>query len=132
MFRPSDQFAVHCVELLTPLGAARSRRMFGGHGVYLDDLFIGIVAFDRFYLKADPETAPRFEAAGGEPFSYEAKGRRTSLGFWTPPAEALESPALFEPWARLAMAAALRARTPKAPVRRAGSRRRAPARGGSS
>ena len=32
-----DAFAAYCVELLAPLGAARSRRLFGGHGLYIDD-----------------------------------------------------------------------------------------------
>ena len=27
---------------LPPLGAARSRRMFGGHGLYVDDLFVAL------------------------------------------------------------------------------------------
>lgn len=30
-------------ELLEPLGAVSTRRMFGGHGVYCDGLFIAIV-----------------------------------------------------------------------------------------
>mgnify|MGYP000287609516 CR=1 FL=1 len=31
------------LELLAPLGRARARRMFGGHGLYVDDLFVAIV-----------------------------------------------------------------------------------------
>ena len=34
----------HALELLAPLGAARARRMFGGWGVYLDDLFVSPAA----------------------------------------------------------------------------------------
>lgn len=126
MPRPGASFAAHCVELLAPLGAARSRPMFGGHGLYLDELFVGIVAGEQLYLKTDAGTTARFVAAGGPPFVYEARGRRMSLGFHAPPAEALESPALFEPWARLAVEAALRSRKP-APVRRPAARPRSPA-----
>jgi DNA transformation protein len=32
------------------------------------------------------------------------------MSYWTVPAEAMESPALMQPWARLAISAALRAR----------------------
>ena len=35
-----DDLRDHCLELLAPLGRVRSRRMFGGHGLYVDDLFI--------------------------------------------------------------------------------------------
>jgi DNA transformation protein len=103
-------FVAHCIELLAPLGAVRSRRMFGGWGLYVDDLFIALIAFDRLYLKADEASRPRFAAAGCEPFVYDAAGKSVSLGYWTAPAEALESPALMGPWARGALQVALAAR----------------------
>jgi DNA transformation protein len=62
-----EELAHHCVELFEPLGAARSRRMFGGHGIYVDDLFVALIAYDRIYLKADDRTRPAFQAAGCEP-----------------------------------------------------------------
>lgn len=108
----------HCLELLAAAGPARARRMFGGHGFYVDDLFVALLAGDRLYLKADASTRGRFEAVGSEPFTYEAKdGARVALGFWSAPAEAMESPALMQPWARLALQAALSARAAKAAVR---------------
>jgi DNA transformation protein len=103
----------HCRELLAPLGATRSRRMFGGHGFYVDDLFIALIAFGRLYLKTDAQTRPRFEAAGCEPFVYDAVGKSVTLGYFTAPDDAMESPALMQPWARLALEAALRARVAK-------------------
>lgn len=109
-----DEFVAHCLELLSPLGAARSRRMFGGHGLYVDDLFIAIIAFERLYLKVDMLTRAGFEAAGCQPFAYEAKGQPVTMnGYFTAPDEAIESPALMQPWARQALAAALRARATK-------------------
>jgi DNA transformation protein len=103
----------HCLDLLAPLGAVHARRMFGGHGLYVDDLFIAIIAFEQLYLKTDAQTRPAFEVAGGEPFVYDAKTKAVSLGYWTVPAEAMESPALMQPWARQAIAAALRAKAAK-------------------
>lgn len=119
MASSSNEFAAHCVELLGSLGTARSRRMFGGHGFYVDDLFVALAAGERLYLKADDGSRPRFDAAGCEPFEYDTRdGRKTVLGFWTAPEEALESPALMQPWARLAMEAALKARNAKAPAKK--------------
>jgi DNA transformation protein len=106
-----DDFANHCAELFSPLGPVRVKRMFGGHGIYVDDVFIAIVTGETLYLKTDGQTAARFEAEGCTAFSYEAKGRkRVSLGYWSAPAEAMDSPALMRPWAALAMQAALRSR----------------------
>jgi DNA transformation protein len=106
-----DDLREHCVELLAPLGHVRWRRMFGGVGIYVDDLFIAIIAADRLYLKAGPELRPKFEAAGCEPFVYSARTGAVALGYWTAPPDAMESPALMMPWARLAMQAALAARS---------------------
>ena len=103
----------HCLELLAPLGAVRAKCMFGGHGLYVDELFIALIAFERLYLKVDAQTQPAFEAAGCEPFVYEGKGKPVTMSYWTVPAEAMESPHLMEPWARQAIAVALRARAAK-------------------
>jgi DNA transformation protein and related proteins len=110
----SSDLVDHCLELLAPLGTVRARRMFGGHGLYCDDLFFALIAADRLYLKVDPQSQDAFTAAGCEPFVYEAAGRATKMSYWTVPAEAMESPAMMQPWARLALAAALRARAAKA------------------
>jgi DNA transformation protein len=104
----------HCLELLSPLGAVRAQRMFGGHGLYCDDLFFALIAADRLYLKVDSQSQEAFAAAGCEPFVYQAAGRATTMGYWSVPVDAMESPAMMQPWARLALAAALRARAAKA------------------
>lgn len=95
-------------ELLAPLGAVRTRAMFGGHGIYVDELFVAIVVGEMLYLKADAATAARFQAAGSEPFVVESRGRKTTMSFWRAPSQALESPAAMMPWGRLAMGAATR------------------------
>src|SRR5690349_14028605 len=106
-----DAFADYCAELLSVLGSARTKRMFGGHGIYVEDVFIAIVIEETLYLKADAQTVPRFRDAGCTEFTYEAKGQaRKSLGYWSAPVDAMDSPALMRPWAALAMQAALRAR----------------------
>jgi DNA transformation protein len=110
----ADALVDHALELLAPLGAARARRMFGGWGLYLDDLFVAVIVDDRLLLKADAQSAPRFEAAGGAPWVYEARGKRVAMGYWSVPADAMDSPDAMQPWARLAIEAALRARAAKA------------------
>jgi DNA transformation protein len=110
-----DALAAHCIELLAPLGPARARRMFGGHGLYLDDRGVAISAEGKLYLKTSEATRAHFADAGGQPFVYQGSEHRPTvvMSYWTPPAEALESPALMAPWARLAVEAALAARKPK-------------------
>ena len=113
----TSELVDHCLELLAPLGSTRVRRMFGGHGFYIDDLFVALIAGERLYLKVDAQTRPLFEAAGCVPFVYDASGKSVSLGYFSAPDDAMESAPLMQPWARLALAAALRARALKPPAR---------------
>ena len=114
---PLPDHILHSVELLTPLGPVRVKRMFGGFGFYVDDVFMAIFIGDDLYLKADDATRSRFEAAGCRPFVYEGGGKAVTLSYWTAPVDAMESPGLMLPWARLAFEAGLRARAAKAPKR---------------
>lgn len=111
--RPANEFADHCLELFSLLGTPRAKKMFGGHGLYVDDVCIALILNEQLYLKADATTCHAFEAALGQPFVYQAKGRDVRVNFWTPPPEAMESCHLMLPWARLALEAALRARLSK-------------------
>lgn len=118
----------HCRELLAPLGAVRVRRMFGGHGFYVDELFVALIAFDRLFLKVDAQTRPAFEAAGSVAFVYEGRGRAFTVGsWWSAPADAMESPAEMLHWGRLALGAALRARQDRRTVKPAARRAARPA-----
>ena len=92
--------------------------MFGGHGLYLDGLFIGIIAEETLYLKADELSQPAFQAAGMAPFTYRSRGRQIALSFWEAPADVIEDPQELWRWAREAVRAAARARAEKAPRRR--------------
>lgn len=116
---PPDPFIEHVRELLSGLGPVAARRMFGGWGLSVDGMNIGIVAWDTLFLKTNAETEPQWLAAGARPFVYEAKGKAMSLHYHTPPEDAMESPALMLPWARLALQAALAARVPAKKARAA-------------
>ena len=100
----------HLTDQLTPLGDARGRPMFGGYGVYLDGLIIGLIAFDTFYLKVDDQNRPDFEAAGSAPFSYDTKGgTNTITSYWEVPAEVLDDADQLRAWALKSLAVSRRA-----------------------
>ncbi|MBE0620013.1 MAG: TfoX/Sxy family protein [Burkholderiales bacterium] len=115
----SDDFVDYVMELLGPFGTVASRRMFGGHGVYLDGLMFAIISDDTLYLKADEMNRIEYEQAGCEIFGYARKGKRATLNFFRAPEDAMESPELMLPWARSAYAAALRANAKKQVAERA-------------
>ena len=116
-------FSLYINELLSPHGRIVVKRMFGGHGVYCDGLFIAILSGETLYFKTDEASRRAFEDAGCVRFSYSRAGRIATLGFYTAPAEALESRELIKPWTRLALQAALRADAKKRPQKQATSAR---------
>ena len=120
----SKEFIAHVLEMMQPAGGASARAMFGGHGVYLDGLIVGIVVDDVLYLKTDAETRATFVTRDLEPFRYTTRsGEIHSTSYYRPPDEALESPAAMREWLRLALSAALRSanrKRPRAPRQKRG------------
>ena len=111
-------FVSHCLELLSPLGSTSSRRMFGGHALYIDELCMALIIQDTLYLKVDDANRALFERQGCRPFTYTVKNdEKHSLSYYTAPEEAMESPAEMLPWARRALGAAVAARA-KAPPKK--------------
>jgi DNA transformation protein len=108
----------HCLELLSSVGTPSARRMFGGHGLRVDGVFVALIAFERLYLKADDTSRPQFAAAGCEAFVYAGKGKPVTMSYWTVPPLAMDSPEQMRPWARLALDAGLRATATKRRTRR--------------
>ncbi|MFY8043522.1 MAG: TfoX/Sxy family protein, partial [Rhodoferax sp.] len=78
---------------------------------------------DKLWLKADEVCRSRFEAAGCERFVYMGKSKTASMGYYTAPEDAMDSQDAMLPWARLSLECALRAKVPKAPVKRAGTKK---------
>ena len=112
-------FVSHCLELLSPLGRTSSRRMFGGHALYIDGLCMALIIQDTLYLKVDDTHRALFERTGCKPFTYTAKNLEIhSLSYYTAPDEAMESPAEMLPWARRALGAAVAARAKAPPAKK--------------
>ena len=119
----SDQdFIAYLHELLDPFGRMRAKAMFGGWGVYLDEIIVGIVVDGRLYLKTDAENQAEFAGAGCVPFVYDSKNGPMTMSYWSAPDDAMDSSGAMAPWVRSAKAAALRKAAAKhAPKNKAAS-----------
>ncbi len=108
-----DALAEHLEDLLRPLGKIRLRRMFGGHGIYADELFFGVIVDEQLYFKVDAESRPQFEAAGLEEWIYVKDGRPVRMSYFRPPEDIYDDEESLFHWGRLALDAARRARKPR-------------------
>lgn len=120
----SAGFIAHVLELLGGAGPADARRMFSGHGLYVDGVMVGLAIDDTLYLKSDDATRGAFTDRGLAPFQYASKRKGTvSTSYYQPPEDALESAAAMRPWLELALGAARRAAGKRrTPVTRAARR----------
>jgi DNA transformation protein and related proteins len=109
---PGADFADYCCDLLGSLGEVQAKRMFLGWGLSVDGLTVAVIAWDTLYLKANAQTQPHFAAASCRVFEHEAKGVTRRMQYYTAPESALDSRAGMQPWAALAMQAAVAARKP--------------------
>lgn len=100
------------LDQLSGLRGLRAQAMFGGVGLYADEVFFGIVAADVLYFKVDDSTRAVYEAKGSQPFTPYGD-RATTMQYYAVPAGVLESPPTLIEWARRAIAAALATKTPK-------------------
>ena len=112
-------------DLFAALGPVRTRRMFGGQGIYAGELMFALEAGGELYLKADNRNLTAFQAAGSRPFTYEKDGRVAQMSYRRLPDEAIEDPEQAAHWGRSALDAASRAAARKAmPVKRRRAARR--------
>ena len=118
-----SEFVNWLLERLEPLGPLRTRAMFGGHGLWLDDalggedskgLFFALVAGGTLYVKADDENRASFEDAGLEPFR-PFPDKPGTMSYYPVPDEVLEDGEALIEWANRGVAAALRAPSRKRP-----------------
>jgi DNA transformation protein len=107
----SASFQTLVVEQLSRvLPGVRTRRMFGGVGVYSNDLFFALVDDDVLYFKVDDTTRPDFEALGLGPFRPFGDEGET-MQYYQVPAELLENTDDLRTWADKAVGVARRRKT---------------------
>jgi DNA transformation protein len=108
----SSEFLQLVLEQMRGLGSVNARSMFGGYGLYWDALFFALISDDTLYFKADAETQAEFESRTLPRFRYTARGKEHALMYYQAPPEVYDEAHAMAQWARLALAAAVRARKP--------------------
>ena len=105
-----SEYLDNLYEVFATFGRIRTRRMFGGYGVFHDDLMFGLVADDVLYLKADGASSGLFKEKGLPQFEYEKGTGVVKMSYYMAPEEIFDDPDAARSWAERAFEAALRAR----------------------
>ena len=78
--------------------------MFGGFGVYRNEVVFALIIQDTLFLKGYPENVEVFEAAGSTPFQYTGKGGKLlTMNYWRLPESAMDDPDEAVEWARMSL-----------------------------
>jgi DNA transformation protein len=104
-------------DFFAPFARVRAKRMFSGHGVYVDDACIALCVLGAIWIKTDDDAErAALAAAGSEAFNYTAPDgkRRVMNAFWKLPDAALDDEDELKRWCRPALAAARRTAAEKA------------------
>jgi DNA transformation protein len=110
--RVSDGFREFVLDQLAGLKGLRARSMFGGVGLYADDVFFGILAGDTLFFKADDTTRREYETAGSSRFKPYAD-RAMTMPYYNVPVVVLEDPGMLGAWATRALTVARASKTAK-------------------
>lgn len=99
------------LDQLAGLPGIRHRAMFGGVGLYADDLFFGILASDILYFKVDDSNRQDYELAGAQPFKPYAD-RAMTMPYYAVPIEIMEDATTLVKWATRAVDVATASKQP--------------------
>ena len=105
----SSDFLAYVLEQLAGLAGVSSRRMFGGVGLYCEELFFGLIDNDTLYLRVNDDNRADYTARGMSQFRPYADRPELSMSYYEAPADVLEDPAQLVSWARRSVAVAMAA-----------------------
>jgi len=103
----SPDFRAFVEDQLGRIVKLRSRAMFGGVGLYADDLFFALIDHDILYFKVDDATRGRYEARGMTAFQPDGMA---AMAYCRVPTGALEDADELRGWAEEAVEVARRAK----------------------
>lgn len=111
--RAFHDYVMH--DLFAGMRGIHSRPMFGGYGIYQDDVFFALIAEGELYFKADAENQKYFEGLGSEPFVYTNKGKSMTMSYWKLPEEIMENRHELPIWIERSVSAAMRSKKVRKP-----------------
>jgi DNA transformation protein and related proteins len=97
MNKQDESFKDFIVDQLSAMDGVEARRMFGGHGLYQDETFFGIVHKGKLFFKIDESTVGAYRKRKME--SFRPNGKQTLKSYYQVPMEIIEDADVLREWA---------------------------------
>jgi DNA transformation protein len=107
------QYLAWILEQLAALPDLRSNRMFGGIGLYSDELFFGLIDDDTLFFKTDDSNVAAYRERNMPRFMPFPDRPAAALGYHQVPADVIEDAQTLVQWARLSVTVAAAAQARK-------------------
>ena len=104
----SAEYRAQVEEKLSVVAPIRTKPMFGGVGIYSEELFFAVIAEDKLYFKVSDLNRADFEERGMEPFFPFDSPK--PMGYWELPPGVIDDPAELRIWMDKSLAVASRKR----------------------
>jgi DNA transformation protein len=101
MNQKDESFKDFILDQLQELDDVEARRMFGGHGLYQDETFFGILHKGQLYFKIDESTIGEYRRRKMKPFSPNDK--QTLKSYYRVPVDIIEDADQLRVWAARAI-----------------------------
>ena len=101
MNNKDESFKDFVLDQLQDLVGVEARPMFGGHGLYKDETFFGILHKGKLYFKTDESTVGEYHKRKMKPFRPNAK--QTLKSYYQVPVEIIEDGERLGAWAKAAI-----------------------------
>ncbi len=95
--KTDDLFVKFVLDQLQDLPGLECRAMFGGYGLYAEEVFFGIISSGTLYFKTRPSTLGKYVEHGMEPF--QPNERQTLKNYYEVPVDVLEDHDDLKAWA---------------------------------
>ena len=102
MNKPDESFRDFILDQLAGLDDVEARRMFGGYGLYHDEIFFGILYKGKLFFKIDDSTVDEYRRRKMKPF--RPNDRQTLKSYYQVPVEIIEDADQLGRWTSRAIA----------------------------
>ena len=107
----NSHYIDYILDLLLPLGNIKAKKMFGGYGIYKDNIFFALVIDNILYFKVGDNNRSQYDSFDSKPFSYEGKNKKiVTMSYWEVPIDILEDNTKLTQWVQHAVRAASNAK----------------------
>jgi DNA transformation protein len=97
----NEDYLEYVLDNLAEFGEVRSKKMFGGVGLYFGGVMFGLIAQDTLYFKVDDSNRKDYESLGYKSFK-PFDDKKMMMPYYEVPIDVLDDPDELSRWAEKA------------------------------